>query len=144
MRILARSALAAAAAFCLLFCLLACDRVQEREEYYPDGTRKSLENYEVREGDTLLHGLRTVWYPDGKPESSERFIHGRRQGYAIRWHENGQMRSVEHYTDGEADGQAMSWDGQGGLLSCYDAESGDCLRTAGGTARGTERLAARP
>lgn len=125
-------------------CLLACQRVQVREEFYPDGTRHSLGNYEVRQGDTLLHGLRTVWYPDGKPESSERFVHGSRQGYAIRWHANGQMRSVEHYADGEPDGQAMYWDEQGNLVSCYDAEAGDCSRTAAVTARGSDRLAARP
>jgi antitoxin component YwqK of YwqJK toxin-antitoxin module len=125
-------------------CLSACDRIQARQEFYPDGTRQSLENYEVRQGDTLLHGLRTVWYPDGKPESSERFIHGRRQGYAIRWDASGRMRSVEHYADGEADGQAMYWDPQGNLATCYDAEYGDCLRTAAASARETDRLAARP
>jgi hypothetical protein len=105
---------------------------------------KSLESFEVRHGDTLLHGLRTVWYPDGRPESSERFIHGRRQGYAIRWYAGGQMRSVEHYTDGEADGQVLYWNAQGNPVSCYDAESGDCLRTAGAAAWGADRLAARP
>jgi antitoxin component YwqK of YwqJK toxin-antitoxin module len=124
--------------------LLACDGIQVRKATYPDGTRKSLENFEVRQGDSLLHGLRTVWYPDGKPESSERFVHGRLQGYAIRWHGSGQMRSVEHYTDGEPDGQAMYWDAQGGLLACYNSESGDCRPTAKATDRDRDRLAARP
>lgn len=137
---MSRFVLAVAAALCLL----ACDRAQVREGYYPDGTRHWLENYEVRQGDTLLHGLRTVWYPDGTPESSERFLHGNRQGYAIQWHASGQMRSVEHYVDGEADGQAMYWDGMGNLVSCFDAEAADCSRTAAVTARETDRLAARP
>ena len=124
--------------------LLACDRVQESRQFYPNGTRKSIENYEHRRGDSLLHGLRTVWYPTGKPESSERFVHGRRQGYAFRWHANGQMQSVQHYTDGEPDGQAIYWDTQDAMVACYDAESGDCLRTAGAVLGESSRLAARP
>lgn len=125
--------------------LSACDGLPIRATSYPEGGRRMLATYEVVHGDSVLHGLRTVWYPDGTPESSERYVHGRRQGYAIEWHANGQMRSVQHYTDGEPDGQAMYWNAQGTLTSCYDAESGDCLRTAGaapGTSRGMDRLAA--
>ena len=124
--------------------LLACSPVLERKESYPDGKRKMLASYEVRQGDSILHGLRTLWYPDGTKESAETFAHGRRQGYAIRWHTNGRIRSVEHFTDGEPDGQAKYWDDQGLLLACYNAFSGDCLRRADAAAKEADRVATRP
>jgi antitoxin component YwqK of YwqJK toxin-antitoxin module len=123
--------------------LSACERIQVRQEAYPDGSAKSREGIVVRHGQAVRQGLRTTWYPGGQRESVEAYSDGYLQGYVLRWHPNGRLRSVEHYTDGERDGQAKYWDEDGSLAACYDAKHRDCLMESGGR-EGIAQLVARP
>jgi len=136
MRLIPISALA-------ILMLAGCERIRIREQAYPDGTPRSREGFVIRLGDTLPHGLRTSWYPDGQRESVEAYVDGYLQGYSLRWHPNGRLRSVEHFSDGERDGQAKYWDEDGSLVGCYDGKARDCLLAC---SRGPEpeRLVSRP
>lgn len=126
-----------------LLILSGCERIRVRESAYPDGTPKAREGFVIRHGDTLPHGLRTSWYPDGRRESVEAYVDGYLQGYVLRWHPNGRLRSVEHFTDGERDGRAKYWDEDGRLVGCYDGKARDCLASAFPDGE-PERMAARP
>jgi hypothetical protein len=129
-------------ALAILF-LAGCERVRVRDQAYPDGTPKSREGLVVRHGDTLLHGLRTSWYPNGKRESVEAYVDGYLQGYSLHWHPNGRLRSAEHFWNGEPDGQAKFWDEDGSLVACYDGKARDCLLASYRNPE-PERLVARP
>ena len=130
------------AALAVLF-LFGCERVRVREEEYPGGAPKASEGFVIRQGDTLRQGLRIAWYPDGRLESAEAYVHGYLQGYVLQWHPNGRLKSVEHYANGESDGQAKYWDADGTLEACYDSHARDCLLAASGDSN-PERWVARP
>ena len=129
-------------ALVILF-LAGCERVRVRDQAFPDGTPKSRQGFVIHHGDSLPHGLRTSWYPNGKRESVEAYVDGYLQGYSLHWYANGRLRSVEHFSDGERDGQAKYWDEAGSLVGCYDSKAGDCLLATSPNPE-PERLVARP
>ncbi len=125
--------------------LMACSQTQVREEFYPDGARKSQAMF-TRKSDNacLRHGVQSTWYPGGERESMESYVNGYREGYAFRWHPNGKLKSLEHFTDGIRDGQAKFWDGEGRLVACFNPDAEDCLRPSAGESEGPSQLASRP
>jgi len=107
--------------------LSGCERVRVRGQDYPDGKPKSREGFVILNGDTLPHGLKTTWYPNGIRESVESYVDGFLQGYSLHWHPNGRLKAIERYAYGELNGQAKYWDEAGNLIGCSDEKSGDCL-----------------
>jgi hypothetical protein len=123
--------------------LSACEPARIRDQSYADGTPKSREGFVILRGDTLTHGLRTTWYPNGVRASVESYAYGYLQGYSLHWHPNGRLSAVERYAYGDPDGQAKYWDEEGRLIGCSDETARDCLM-ASFLDPDPERLAVRP
>lgn len=133
-------------AACLsFFSISACSGTEAFETAYPDGGRESRTVHLRGSGEApVRHGVQLSWYPDGGRKSMENFVNGYRQGYAFRWHPDGAPESVERFSDGVRNGQAKYWDADGALIGCVDESGRDCLKGLAGAEEPSRQFAARP
>lgn len=107
--------------------LAACGGAEVREEFYPDGAKKSVTFYR-RGPDSAFyrHGVRYTWYPGGARESMATYEGGYLEGYSMHWYRNGRLNILAHYREGRRDGEARYWDEAGRLLACAASEGEAC------------------
>jgi len=70
---------------------------------------RTMEGYNDPDGDFILHGKLTNYWPNGKKKSEENYVHGVRQGPRQAWYQDGQSWSYGEYIDGKSDGTWTTW-----------------------------------
>jgi len=90
-----------------------------------DGTISSVN--QVVDG-TLVHGIRTTYYGDGKTiYSKQTFKYGKKQGPANWYYTNGQIFKQSNFEDGERDGLTRVYYKNGSLSAEFESEKGIVL-----------------
>ena len=80
--------------------LVACEKdesIEERKEYFTDGTIKSITTYR----DSVKDGKYISFYENGYKKEDGFYKDDKRKGLWNEWHENGQLKSEVYYKNGE-------------------------------------------
>ncbi len=77
--------------------------------WYPDGTLHCEENY----FNNYLHGIHKEWYPSGKLKKVCHYKIGKYHGERTDWYENGVKRLQCHYIEDQFHGAYEEWYGNG-------------------------------
>ena len=95
------------------------------EEYHEDGSVKVREEAVIGEdGEPILHGTVTHWWPNGQPKLELSFDCGVKDGTKRTWWPSGQLWSVGQTIDGKDHGTWTTWDENGTKLREFSLEHG--------------------
>ena len=109
----------------VLFCPLSACRTNERaapverssqevetvERRWPGGKLKEREHRRrASDGSSVLHGLLTRWYVNGRKEYEAVFVDGKKHGTEMRWHRNGNVWNERRFEHGVRHGPSYTWD----------------------------------
>lgn len=89
--------------------------------YHQGGKNIMSEEYYVN-GE--LHGLKKVFYPDGKMSEEINYQNGIQNGYSYQYAENGVKLREEFYVNGAQHGKAVYRDGSGKVVSEGEYDNG--------------------
>jgi len=86
------------------------DRIEVREEYFPDGSVKlRTEGRLGSDGEFIAHGAHTLYWENGQKRYEEHYVQGMRHGPRSAWYESGQIRSQGQYINDREDGAWTEW-----------------------------------
>lgn len=105
-----------AAASFVLMALSGCasgEKVITKEETYPDGSIKSRITYHIKNGQEVLWGEATYYYPNGLVEVKCEHGNGRKHGNYEEFYESGAPKSAGRFAYGKRDGVWSEWDVEG-------------------------------
>jgi len=87
----------------------SADKVITREEKYADGNLKSKIEYRIREGEEVLWGKATYYFPNSTVEVQCEHANGKKHGRYEAFYANGARKSAGAYAYGKRDGQWSEW-----------------------------------
>ena len=101
------------------------DRVEVREEYFPDGSVKfRTEGRLNSDGEFIIHGARTLYWESGQKKYEEHYVQGMKHGPRSAWYEGGQIRSQGQYINDEEHGTWTEWYPDGRKMRELNFENG--------------------
>ncbi len=89
------------------------EKVITKEETYPDGSIKSRISYHIKNGEEVLWGEATYYYPSGLVEIKCEHGNGRKHGKYEEFYESGAPKSAGRFAYGKRDGVWSEWDEDG-------------------------------
>ncbi len=92
-----------------------------RTLYYPNGQPEQVENYDHG----LHHGPVVLYYEDGKKHLEQTFVRGVLQGISTRWYPNGVLREKVTLRNNEENGPFTEWYENGNLKAQGSYLEGD-------------------
>ena len=95
-------------------------RVGERQEFWPDGTKKLEGNYDQDQ----RHGNWNTYHEDGRIELEGQYVDDLREGRWVAWHENGERRQEVDYRRGQREGFGRAWYSNGQVKEAGEFKDG--------------------
>ncbi|MGD2091222.1 MAG: hypothetical protein PVH61_33915 [Candidatus Aminicenantes bacterium] len=83
------------AVFFIFISTAACGKMEQKVEYYKDGSKKLV--VDLKEGKP--HGKTIGFYMNGKKEFQQEYRQGKKHGKLTRWYENGQVSGESYFVD---------------------------------------------
>ena len=93
------------------------------EGWHTNGVLQVREHFE----DGVSHGLRSKFFPDGKPLSETPIVHGQVRGTFRRWHDNGRLAEEIAMEDGQPHGTSRAYYPSGTLKAEARTDHGKVL-----------------
>jgi len=101
----------------LAACAAPPPEAQDMQRFYPDTEQLLSRTARVlaEDGTPVRHGVSEGFYPDGKPQYRNMFVHGVPDGEFLQWHASGAPACQGRYAQGRRVGEWSLWDEQGVL-----------------------------
>ena len=92
------------------------DSLWERTDYYLREKKVQMSGSYTDSSCRLAHGSFYYFHPNGIPESSGRYVNGKKQGLWLGYYSTGMIRDSAMYDNGNITGTALGWHQNGYLL----------------------------